>query len=288
MAVVPEGTVVMRSSRLEEVAEEDRHKVEKAVSVEGYYLDRYTVTNREYHEFVDAGGYEQMSLWDEAIWPAVLRIRRSHRPARPRDLGKRPVSRRQRGPSRRRRLVVRSLRLCPLGRQAPADRCRMGQGGGWPVIAEGAKPMQRRFPWGDAMDRTLANLWGSGPGATVPVTHHAERHERQRRPATGRQRLGMDQHEFSALGSRQPCGSKRHMPLKSIRGGAFDTYFESQAQCQFQSGESPLVRKHNIGFRCALGFCDVTQRRDATAPAATDDEIREPGLDTAIRQRIRT
>ena len=23
------------------------------------------------------------------------------------------------------------------------------------------------------------------------------------------------------------------------------------------SGESPLARKHNIGFRCALGFCDV-------------------------------
>ena len=45
--------------------------------------------------------------------------------------------------------------------------------------------------------------------------------------------------------------------MKSIRGGAFDTYFETQAMCQFQSGESPINRKHNIGFRCALAMCDV-------------------------------
>jgi gamma-glutamyl hercynylcysteine S-oxide synthase len=46
-------------------------------------------------------------------------------------------------------------------------------------------------------------------------------------------------------------------PLKSIRGGAFDTYFDNQASCQFQSGENPLNRRHNIGFRCAVGVGDV-------------------------------
>jgi len=45
--------------------------------------------------------------------------------------------------------------------------------------------------------------------------------------------------------------------LKSIRGGAFDTYFENQANCQFASGENPISRKHNIGFRCALSVCDI-------------------------------
>jgi iron(II)-dependent oxidoreductase len=63
----------------------------------------------------------------------------------------------------------------------------------------------------------------------------------------------------STFGNWEPAGRKIEttMPLKSVRGGAFDTYFDMQAQCQFQSGESPLARKHNIGFRCALGFCDV-------------------------------
>jgi len=46
--------------------------------------------------------------------------------------------------------------------------------------------------------------------------------------------------------------------LKSIRGGAFDTYFENQANCQFASGENPISRKHNIGFRCALSVCDIS------------------------------
>ena len=52
--------------------------------------------------------------------------------------------------------------------------------------------------------------------------------------------------------------------MKSIRGGAFDTYFDNQATCQFQSGESPLARKHNIGFRLAVGVCDLVldHRRD--------------------------
>jgi hypothetical protein len=54
-----------------------------------------------------------------------------------------------------------------------------------------------------------------------------------------------------------------HVPdtMKSIRGGAYDTYFESQATCHFQSGEQPLARRRNIGFRLALPMSDL-------APAA--------------------
>jgi iron(II)-dependent oxidoreductase len=47
--------------------------------------------------------------------------------------------------------------------------------------------------------------------------------------------------------------------MKTIRGGAFDTYFEQQACCSFRTGEIPLARKHNIGFRCALSTCDVAE-----------------------------
>ena len=67
--------------------------------------------------------------------------------------------------------------------------------------------------------------------------------------------------------------------MKSIRGGAFDTYFDNQATCQFQSGDSSLARKHNIGFRCALGVCDVAVLRSN----ATDDQDAEyePNNETA-------
>jgi len=42
-----------------------------------------------------------------------------------------------------------------------------------------------------------------------------------------------------------------------VRGGAFDTYFDNQATCQFQSGDTPVARKRNLGFRCAVGICDL-------------------------------
>jgi len=38
------------------------------VHVPAFEIDRYKVTNGQYLEFVDAGGYEERSLWDEAGW----------------------------------------------------------------------------------------------------------------------------------------------------------------------------------------------------------------------------
>ena len=45
--------------------------------------------------------------------------------------------------------------------------------------------------------------------------------------------------------------------MKSIRGGAFDTYFDPRAAGQFQSGEDAMQRRHNIGFRCAVGASEL-------------------------------
>ena len=66
------------------------------------------------------------------------------------------------------------------------------------------------------------------------------------------------------------------VPMKSIRGGAFDTYFDNQATCQFQSGESMLARKHNIGFRCAVGLCDLVLARAEPDPIVTEEPQATP------------
>jgi iron(II)-dependent oxidoreductase len=65
--------------------------------------------------------------------------------------------------------------------------------------------------------------------------------------------------------------------MKSLRGGAFDTYFDSQATCQFQSGDSSIARKHNIGFRCCLGLCDLAPNvvDDGSAPEAEQTDVDE-------------
>ena len=60
-----------------------------------------------------------------------------------------------------------------VGKRLPTD-AEWVKAGSWPVAAGGDSLLARRYPWGDAMDRRRANLWGSGPGRTVDVDEFAE------------------------------------------------------------------------------------------------------------------
>jgi formylglycine-generating enzyme required for sulfatase activity len=118
--------------------------------------------------------------------------------------------------------------------------------------------LERRYPWGEAMDHNRANVWSSGPGSTVPVDHFPGGVS-----VGGVQQLignvwewtvdrfALDDDADQAAAAAQP-------KIKSIRGGAFDTYLDCQATCHFQSGDQALARKHNIGFRCAISLCDLS------------------------------
>lgn len=276
MAMVPEGQVAVRGRCYDTLEDDAAARAERLIHVEGFFLDRYAVTNLAYYEFVEAGGYEQMSLWDEAIWPAVLGfVDQSGQPG-PRywengtfAYGKddHPV------------VGVSWYEACAFarwaGKRLPSDP-EWVKAGSWPVFAESAKPVQRRYPWGDAMDRKRANIWGSGHDETISV----------RGLPAGASPSGVEQlvgnvweWTSSSFSAWEPAGKKIETtrPLKSIRGGAFDTYFETQVHCQFQSGEGPLGRKHNVGFRCALGFCDVVHMSGADEVPPTEHECAPEG-----------
>jgi iron(II)-dependent oxidoreductase len=121
------------------------------------------------------------------------------------------------------------------------------------------------------MDRRKANVWGSGPGRIVPVDEFAEGVS-----VGGLYQLIGNVWEWTATNldvdpaGEEECHSKPAL-LKTIRGGAFDTYFENQSNCQFASGENPILRKHNVGFRCALSVCDI-----APPPNPNSDRNAEP------------
>jgi formylglycine-generating enzyme required for sulfatase activity len=262
MAIVPQGAVAVRARCYDALDEESAARAERLIQVEGLFLDRCAVSNRDYLEFVDDGGYEEMSLWDESIWPAVLGfVDRTGQPGPrywengvfPKGQDDHPVV----GVS----WYEASAYARWAGKRLPTDP-EWVKAGSWPIFADGGKPTQRRFPWGDSMDRRRANIWGSGFNMTVPVHALPEGAS-----INGVMQLVGNVWEWtsSSFGAWEPPGRKIEttMPLKSVRGGAFDTYFETQAHCQFQSGESPLSRRHNIGFRCALGFCDVVNMADA-------------------------
>jgi iron(II)-dependent oxidoreductase len=273
MSIVPQGTVLVRARCYDDLEEADAPRGERLVEVEGFFLDRFLVTNEDFLRFVEDGGYEQMSLWEESIWPAVLGFTDSTGQPGPRfwQNGLYPD-----GQAEHPVVGISWYEAAAFarwsGKRLPTDP-EWVKAGTWPVAAEGGRPVQRKFPWGDALDRGLVQLWGSGTSGTVSVTATPGSSS-----VGGVQQLVGNVWEWtsSSFGIWEPAGRKIETttPLKSIRGGAFDTYFDSQAHCQFQSGESPLARKHNIGFRCALGFCDVIHTTEGS-PASADGAPQE-------------
>ena len=256
MGIVPEGDVLLQSWRNTRDADDFDAQRDRLVRVEAIYLDRYPVSNRQYQLFVEDGGYENMPLWDPTIWPAVLDFvdRTGHPGPRfwtegqhPEGLEDHPVV----GVS----WYEAAAYARWAGKRLPSDP-EWVKAGCWPVLTQGTRPMQRRYPWGDTMDRELAHLWGSGAGTTVSVYELSTGVS-----VGGIYHLIGNVWEWTTSNFGVWDTTTRKLetttPMKSVRGGAFDTYFETQAMCQFQSGDSPINRKHNIGFRCAVAMHDV-------------------------------
>jgi iron(II)-dependent oxidoreductase len=264
MALTPEGEVALGDGGVGEEHSEDEYR--QIVRVQSFFLDRYPVTNVQYHEFVAAGGYEQMSLWEPDVWPAVLDFVDRTGCVGPRFWS---GGRYQRGHDDHPVVGVSWFEAAAFarwcGKRLLTD-AEWVKAASWPVRLASNSRLQRKYPWGDSMDRSRANLWGSGPGCVVPVNHYPDG------TSVGGvcQMIGnvweWTSSDFDPDGAR---GLLLHNivgghSFKSLRGGAYDTYFDVQATCQFQSGDQALARKHNIGFRCALSACDLA----ATPPVA--------------------
>jgi len=275
MALVPAGKVAL--GQIDDLLEEGRLDMEilqkrtaRVVDVAPVFLDRYAVTNADFQLFVSSGGYDQMTIWDEEIWPAVLDfVDQSGHPG-PLHWNKGTFA-----PGDERKPVV---GICWyeatayarwVGRRLPTD-AEWVKAGCWPVVLKGGSWLQRRYPWGNAFDHTKANLWGSQPGGIANVDEFTDGVS-----VGGIYQLIGNTWEWTAssFGAAGDPTIAVTVPMKSIRGGAHDTYFENHATCHFQSGDSPLSRKHNIGFRLALSASDLSPRLGQ--PAADADMITE-------------
>lgn len=265
MSLVPEGEVDVLLPGDEESLD-GQHDPDNLVVVRvgALYMDRFAVTNRQFREFVIAGGYEQMSIWDPHIWPAVLDFVDSSGHLGPRfwKHGRYPKGEEDH-PVTGVSWYEASAYARWVGKRLPTD-AEWVKSGAWPIPVTAVSRCQRKYPWGDRADAGRANLWSSGIGKTVPVSQFAEGAS-----VGGVHQLTGNVWEWTT-GDFGACSGKSSglilpTPMKSIRGGAFDTYLESQGSCQFQSGESPLSRRHNIGFRCAVGLGDLAAEGFADA-----------------------
>ena len=267
MCLVPEGQVIVRKTYGDQSGE--REAVDgPLLRLEAFYLDRYPVTNGQYHHFVSSGGYEQMSIWDSEIWPALLDFVDSTGQPGPRFWRNGHFTR---GEDHHPVVGVSWYEAVAyarwVGKRLPSD-AEWVKAGSWPVSIPGHPLMLRRYPWGEAMDRSRANLWGSGPGRTVSVYEFPNGVS-----VGGVHQLIGNVWEWTVDAFAFPGGDAdgTQNKMKSLRGGAFDTYLDCQATCHFQSADVALSRKHNLGFRCAINLGDLASRR-----GDSDDESSVP------------
>jgi len=248
-ALVPEGFV-----SLPQTINDDPGTPELDFETEPFLLARCCVTNAQYQKFVDSGGYQDLSLWPEEIWPQMIEFH---------DQTGQPGPRFWHGGRHHRRLSDHPVvGICYFEAAAYAKWAgyRLPTEPEWQMAASwrirSSAQVMRRYPWGDALDTRKCNIWASGIGQTVPVHHYPE----GAAPNGVLQLVGnvwewtTTDFEMQHEGDRQIVGD---MLLKSIRGGAFDTYFPVQATSTFRTGLTALSRVYNVGFRCAIDLASL-------------------------------
>ncbi|MFV1963795.1 MAG: formylglycine-generating enzyme family protein [Pirellulaceae bacterium] len=252
----PAGPVILQGWRRGELeALNDARTGPCRVLVDELFLDRYAVTNGQFLAFVAAGGYAQETLWNPSAWQRVNEFV---------DRGDLPGPRGwHSGTFAEGEADHPVVGVCWYeadayarwaGKRLPAD-AEWVKAASWPVVAEDGGLVERKYPWGDTPAPQKANLWNRAKRGTLPVADLPAGAS-----AGGAIQLIGNVWEWtsSSLQIVSERGRVRlDRPLKIIRGGAYDTYFENQITCQFQSADSSFARRHNIGFRCAISACDI-------------------------------
>jgi len=243
-AMTPEGYVSIVMSIFDEPGAPERD-----VETEPFLLARYAVTNADYQYFVDDDGYDNLELWPEDIWPHLIDFKDITEEPGPRlwekgrhhrDLADHPV-----------------VGVCYYEAAAYAKWAgyRLPTEAEWQMAAtwriRSSAHVNRRYPWGDALDLKFCNIWAAGLGGAMPVNACPG----GAAPNGVLQLIGntweWTDSDFEAV-DRDGRPVMGDTLLKVIRGGAFDTYFPWQAVSNFRSGMGAVARRHNVGFRCAI------------------------------------
>lgn len=219
------------------------------------YIDRCCVTNAQYQHFIDSGGYELLEFWPEEALPAMFDFVDSTGQPGPHGWREGVM------PEGQEELPVTGISWYEaqayarwVGKRLPSD-AEWTKAGAWPVEAAPGRIAQRRYPWGESFDSKRANLWCARIGGPEPVDSRPEGVS-----VGGIYQLIGNVWEWTStpLADLAPRGVEFSPSLRTVRGGAFNTYFENQATCHFQSAEHPLARRANIGVRLALSMESLT------------------------------
>ncbi|MHC4600465.1 MAG: formylglycine-generating enzyme family protein, partial [Planctomycetota bacterium] len=238
MVFVEGGDFTVGSKRKEE------NNPEKQVELKSFYIDHDEVSNREFLEFVQAGGYAKKELWDPEGWKLVGRFKTqagSGSPSGPGPatwVGGRPKDLEM-------SLPVAGVSWFEARAYARFRGLRLPTAHEWEVAA-GWSPRdrtRRTYPWGDKMDpknaMAFGNLQSTGPWS-------AERPYRK---------------DLSPLGCREMAGNvmewttwlEKKAETWALKGGSYRSSapeFDARATTTRRPGNAN-VRRPFIGFRLA-------------------------------------
>lgn len=232
--------------------------------VRPFYMDRHAVTNADYLQFVENGGYDSADNWPAEIWPSVVQfVDQSGHPGPRFWENGRPSRQRMKHPVVGISWYEAAAYARWCGKRLPTST-EWERAGSWPSGVDG-RDGSLRYPWGNAFVPKHANTSSGSRGDTVPVHEHPSGST-----PNGIYQLVGNVWEWVADRYNGPAyrpGVQVYLPhpMAEIRGAAFDTYFESQSTCQFRTGQPYLYRGPNVGVRCVIG---VDQLAAAPEPSA--------------------
>lgn len=252
MAYVPGGNVML-CGEYATTTDEGFSLVPQTIGssqTESIYLDRWCVTNADYQRFVDAGGYENVSLWPEQILPSVLQFVDKtgmagpalwSKGAPPKGALAHPVV----GVS----WYEANAYAQWVGKRLPTS-AEWQRAGTWGRTTTDTL-QESKYPWGNSFDPSYANTWASGRHQTVSI------HEFQggNTPNGVRQLIGNVWEWMNTqylLAATEEINVHMTDPMAEVRGGAYDSYFHSHTTCQSRSAHTLSSRKSNVGFRCCF------------------------------------
>jgi iron(II)-dependent oxidoreductase len=239
----------------------DNERPAHQVHTGSFRLDRFPVRNRDYLEFVEAGGYEQPQHWDPRGWEHVQTSGR-----------RRPMTWAAEG------TLTRFGEVQPIdpdepvqhvcfweadayarwaGRRLPTEQ-EWEKACGWDPVAE----RLRRYPWGDGEPTTeLANLGGLSARPAQVGAYPAGA------SAYGVEQLVGDVWEWTSSGFDAWPGF-RSFPYREysevffggdfrcLRGGSWATH-PTAVRTTFRNWDVPIRRQIFSGFRTAVDAPDV-------------------------------
>ncbi len=243
--LVPEGVV-----SIDLTLDSEPGCAEQSFETEPFLLDRHAVTNQAFQLFVDGGGYEDLGLWPEEMWPNMIDFV---------DQTNQPAPRFWRDGRHDKKLAnYPVVGICSYEAAAYASWAgyRLATEAEWQMAAswslQNSANAGRPYPWGEALQLEHCNIWACKHGRVLPV----DAHPGGAAPNGVEQLVGnvweWTSSDFVTTDDEERPVIGGEMVLKSIRGGAFDTYFPWQATSHFRTGLACLSRTHNVGFRCAL------------------------------------